>query len=123
MDKPQARSYNANAALGGVLELSALEPFVQMVCALFASLKRWLHIRCVRYQRMGKDESELLVILAAVLRELPQAVDLRLCHLMQRIATSAAQEMMHVIADTGLYLRQAKAILPRTGHRTIRTPR
>lgn len=88
----------------------ALEPFAQLMCALFAGLKRCPDIRCVRCLRIGKDENELLAILAIALRESAQDIGLRLRNLMlpaaARTAASAAQEMMRIVANTGLHLQQ-----------------
>jgi hypothetical protein len=88
----------------------ALEPFAQLMSALFAGLKRCPDIRCVRCPRMGRDESELLAILAVALHESPAALSVRLRHLMlpaaARTATGVVREMMRVVANAGLHLQQ-----------------
>lgn len=89
----------------------ALEPFAQLMDALFAGLKRCPDIRCVRCLRMGRDENELLTILAAALHESSQAIGLRLRHLMlpaaARTGARAATEMMRRVASAGLHLQDA----------------
>jgi hypothetical protein len=89
----------------------ALEPFAQLMCALFAGLKRCPDIRCVRCLRMGKDENELLTTLAAVLNESSQEIELRLRHLMlpaaARTGASAAAEMMRIVVSAGLHMQEA----------------
>lgn len=89
----------------------ALEPFAQLMCALFTGLKRCPDIRCVRCLRVGKDENELLNVLAVALHESPQDIGLRLRHLMlpaaARTGASAAMEMMRIVANAGLHMQRA----------------
>lgn len=44
----------------------ALPPFHQLMSALFAGLKRWPDIRCVRCPHLGSDEERLLSVLACL---------------------------------------------------------
>jgi hypothetical protein len=88
----------------------ALEPFGQLMCALFVGLKRYPDIRCVRCLRMGKDENALLAILAAALEEPPQVIEYELGKLLlpaaARSGADAALAMMTVITDAGWHLQQ-----------------
>lgn len=45
---------------------SALPPFHQLMSVLFAGLKRWPDIRCVRCPHLGSDEERLLSVLACL---------------------------------------------------------
>lgn len=89
----------------------ALEPFAQLMCALFAGLKQCPDIRCVRCLRIGKDEKQLLAILANALQESPRDLELHMRRLMApaaaRVAAAAAVEMMGVIVNAGLQLDRA----------------
>lgn len=109
-DEPQSVWWPLERAFSDAGIRPALEPFAQLMCALFAGLKRCPDIRCVRCLRMGKDENELLAMLAAALRESPQAIGLRLRNLMlpaaARTAASAAAEVMRVVSNAGLFLQQ-----------------
>ena len=88
----------------------ALEPFGQLMCALFDGLKRSPDIRCVRCLRMGKDENALLATFAAALEEPRHAIEHRLSALMLPTAActgaSAAAAMMHAIANSGLCMQK-----------------
>ncbi len=113
-DEPQSVWWPLDRAFTDAGIRPALEPFAQLMCALFAGLKRCPDIRCVRCPRLGRDEHELLSILADALHEPAQAINLRLRHLMlpaaALTAADAAQEMMRSVASAGLSLRQGHAV-------------
>lgn len=111
-DAPQAIWRTLEGAFTEAGIRPALEPFAQLMCALFVGLKRYPDIRCVRCLRMGKDENELLATLAMALQESPQLTERRLSVLMlpaeARTGASAALAMMHSVANAGLHLQQAR---------------
>lgn len=110
-DAPQSVWWPLDRAFTEAGIRPALEPFAQLMCALFAGLKQCPDIRCVRCLRIGKDEKELLAILASALQTSPRDLDLRMRRLMlpaaARIASGAAIDMMRVIVSAGMQLQQA----------------
>jgi hypothetical protein len=92
----------------------ALEPFAQLMTSLFASTCRLPDIRCVRCLRLGKDEGELLAVMALVTHDYePESLVLmRLRKLMSpaaaRIGAAAILTMMRVIGQAGLSMAREK---------------
>ncbi len=91
----------------------ALEPFAQLMCALFAGLKRNPDIRCVRCLRLGKDESALLATLAMAVQASPSIIERRLSTLMlplaARTGARAALAMMRIVVNAGWHMQQVHA--------------
>ncbi|MGC3981995.1 MAG: hypothetical protein QM808_12100 [Steroidobacteraceae bacterium] len=96
----------------------ALEPFSQLMHGLFGGLKRLPDIRCVRCLRLGKDEKELLAILAQATQQSAHATTVRLGRLMSfsaaRGAAAAALEIMRVVHGAGLSMQITTAELDST---------
>lgn len=115
-----AAYHDAPQAVWGTLERAfteagirpALEPFAQLMCALFVGLKRYPDIRCVRCLRMGKDENALLAILAAALEQPTQVIEHELGKLLlpaaARSGANAALAMMAIVTNAGLQLSQTR---------------
>lgn len=109
-DAPQAVWWHLERVFIEAGMRPALEPFAQLMFGLFAGLKRCPDIRCVRCLRLGKDECELLAVLAVVMQQPQPDIVLRLTRLMSpaaaRSGASAALAMMQCIHHTGLHMQQ-----------------
>ncbi len=109
-DEPQAVRGHLERAFTEAGICPALESFAQLMSSLFIGLKRCPDIRCVRCLRLGKDECELLLVLAMAMQEPQATIVLRLSRLMlpaaARSGADAALEMMRVINNAGLRMEQ-----------------
>lgn len=89
----------------------ALEPFGRMMTGVFAGLKRWPDIRCVRCLRLGKDEYELLFVLTGAVHAQQSSIEPYFKRLLlpaaARVATAAALEVVSFIHNAGWHAQAA----------------
>lgn len=117
-DEPQSVWCHLERAFDQAGIRPALEPFAQLMTSLFASTCRLPDIRCVRCLRLGKDEGELLAVMALVTHDSESEsgseslVMMRLRKLMSpaaaRNSAAAVLTMMRVIEQAGLSMEREK---------------
>jgi hypothetical protein len=93
---------------------AALPPFHELMSALFAGLKRWPDIRCVRCLHLGTDEACLLSVFAYLQsddeRGARNALQTWVLRSAVRVVCEQASECIAIAAAAGLHFMPAQPI-------------